>query len=388
MDTWWLLAIPVIFGLGWIARGFDLKELLSESARLPRSYFNGLNFLLNEQPDRAIEAFIEVVKLDPETIELHFALGNLFRRRGEMERAIRLHRNLLERADLPVEFRDQALFALAQDYLRAGLLDRAESAFKSLADTPHADQAAGFLAEVYQLQSEWQLSIEALRRSGADTPTKSRTIAHLYCELAEAAIERKDLKAARDQLARARTADAALLRIVQIEIGIAAAEQAWARIVELADQTLAEHPEFAPQIVEAYIDAAQHVAFSAPGQRPLDAQLRSWFDASPNDALAAVIIKRLEAGGAMSAALEFARVALQRLPRLSQAHALLRLRAAMQGDGDEDLAHITQMMNGMLRSQKRHECRNCGFRAQRFFWQCPGCKQWDTLPYAASPVGP
>ena len=120
LDFWWLLIIPVAFALGWMASRYDLKTLLSENATLPRSYFRGLNFLLNEQHDKAIDAFIEVAKLDPETIELHFALGNLFRRRGETDRAIRVHQNLLSRADLPVTERDHASFELGQDFLKAG----------------------------------------------------------------------------------------------------------------------------------------------------------------------------------------------------------------------------------------------------------------------------
>src|ERR1700709_1248191 len=132
LDFWWLLVIPIAFALGWIAARYDLKHLLSESSNLPRSYFRGLNFLLNEQPDQAIDAFIEVVKLDPETTELHFALGSLFRRRGETERAIRVHQNLLNRSDLPSVELEHAMFELGQDFLKAGLLDRAEDTFKSL----------------------------------------------------------------------------------------------------------------------------------------------------------------------------------------------------------------------------------------------------------------
>src|SRR3970282_2330625 len=124
-DYWWLIGFPLFFGLGWVAARIDIRQIVSESRALPRSYFKGLNFLLNEQPDKAIEAFIEVVRVDPETIELHFALGNLFRRRGETERAIRMHRNLLERGDLGQEQRLAALFELGQDYLKAGVLGRA-----------------------------------------------------------------------------------------------------------------------------------------------------------------------------------------------------------------------------------------------------------------------
>jgi lipopolysaccharide biosynthesis regulator YciM len=124
--------ISLFFAFGWLAARIDIKQLLSESRALPLSYFKGLNFLLNEQPDKAIEAFIEVVKVDPQTVELHFALGSLFRRRGEVERAIRMHENLLERADLVPEQKMTALYELAQDYLKAGLLDRAESCSPSL----------------------------------------------------------------------------------------------------------------------------------------------------------------------------------------------------------------------------------------------------------------
>src|ERR687890_2604584 len=126
-ELWWLLPIPALFfAMGWVAARIDIKHLLRESRAVPLSYFRGLNFLLNEQPDKAIESFIEVVKVDPQTIELHFALGSLFRRRGEYDRAIRMHQNLLERADLAGEQKLQAQMELGQDYLKAGILDRAE----------------------------------------------------------------------------------------------------------------------------------------------------------------------------------------------------------------------------------------------------------------------
>src|SRR5580765_828944 len=119
IEYWWLLALPLFFALGWFAARIDIKQLISESRALPKSYFRGLNFLLNEQPDQAIEAFIEVVKVDPQTIELHFALGSLFRRRGEVERAIRMHENLLERADLAEDQLLHAMVDLGEDYLKA-----------------------------------------------------------------------------------------------------------------------------------------------------------------------------------------------------------------------------------------------------------------------------
>src|SRR5881409_2897690 len=149
-ELWWLFGFALFFGLGWLAARIDIKQLLWESRQLPRSYFKGLNFLLNEQPDKAIEAFIEVVKVDPQTVELHFALGSLFRRRGEVERAIRMHQNLVDRADLATEQRLTALHELAQDYLKAGLLDRAEEMFLKLKGTGYEQSALKFLLEIYE----------------------------------------------------------------------------------------------------------------------------------------------------------------------------------------------------------------------------------------------
>ena len=154
-EYWQLLFFPLFFGLGWAAARIDIRHLVKESRALPRSYFQGLNFLLNEQPDRAIEAFVDAVKVDPQTVELHFALGSLFRRRGETERAIRMHQSLVEREDLPQDLKLQALAELGQDYLKAGLLDRAEEVFEKLRESPMAEEAKRNLLEIFQLEKDW-----------------------------------------------------------------------------------------------------------------------------------------------------------------------------------------------------------------------------------------
>ena len=159
IEYWWLLALPLFFALGWFAARIDIKQLISESRTLPMSYFKGLNFLLNEQQDKAIEAFIEVVKVDPQTVELHFALGSLFRRRGEVERAIRMHQNLVERPDLAQDQKLNALYELAQDYFKAGLLDRAEELFLKLEKTTHAEESLNFLLEIYEQEKDWYKAI-------------------------------------------------------------------------------------------------------------------------------------------------------------------------------------------------------------------------------------
>ena len=193
-DLWWLLPIPaVFFALGWIAARIDIKHLLRESRALPLSYFRGLNFLLNEQPDKAIESFIEVVKVDPQTIDLHFALGSLFRRQGEIDRAIRMHQNLLDRPDLPAERRVAATYELAEDFHRAGLLDRAEELFTKLNGTPFEHAALGHLISIYETEKDWAKAIAATRRMEelAKQPY-FKEIAQYHCEIAQTALLRAD----------------------------------------------------------------------------------------------------------------------------------------------------------------------------------------------------
>ena len=169
-ETWWLLGIPLFFALGWIAARIDIRHVINESRSLPRNYYKGLNALLDEDPDKAIEIFVDIARLDPETAELHFALGSLFRQRGDIERAVRVHQNLLARPDLSNETVGKARFELGQDFLKAGLLDRAEETFHQLAGTHYANQASRALLEIYQREKEWKRAIEAalaLQMSGA-----------------------------------------------------------------------------------------------------------------------------------------------------------------------------------------------------------------------------
>src|SRR5512133_3143312 len=195
-EYWQLLFFHLFFGLGWAAARVDIRHLVKESRALPRSYFRGLNFLLNEQPDRAIEAFVDAVKVDPQTIELHFALGSLFRRRGETERAIHMHQNLIEREDLPEDLKLQAMAELGQDYLKAGLLDRAEAIFDKLRESKLSELAQRNLLEIYQLEKDWEKAI----RIAAELPDMATQteIAEYYCELAAGELirSRRDTAAA------------------------------------------------------------------------------------------------------------------------------------------------------------------------------------------------
>ncbi len=212
-EYWWLLGFPLFFAFGWMAARIDIRHLVRASRELPSSYFKGLNFLLNEQPDKAIEAFIEVVKLDPETIELHFALGSLFRRRGEYDRAIRMHQNLLERAGLAAEQKVQALAELGEDYLKAGILDRAEEVFVKLQETSLNSRAKTHLLEIYEQEKDWTRAIEFAKRLAAESgEARSRDEAQYLCELAASEAASSRPEAARAHLEAALEANRKCVR--------------------------------------------------------------------------------------------------------------------------------------------------------------------------------
>ena len=159
-EYWWLLTLPLFFTLGWLAARVDIKQLLSESTTLPAAYFKGLNFLIADQPDKAVEAFTEAVRANSESLELHFALGSLFRRTGEVDRAINLHLDLLDNKELAEPQKRAVKAELAQDYLKAGLYDRAEELFKSLDDSRYRQPALRALLEIYVREREWARAIE------------------------------------------------------------------------------------------------------------------------------------------------------------------------------------------------------------------------------------
>ncbi len=271
IEIWWLLALTLLFfALGWIAARIDIKHLLRESRALPLSYFRGLNFLLNEQPDKAIESFIEVVKVDPQTIDLHFALGNLFRRQGEIDRAIRMHQNLLDRPDLPPDKRETAVFELAQDFHRAGLLDRAEDLFTKLDGSAFEHQALGSLLQIYEQEKDWPKAISATRRM--ETLAKRpyfKEIAHYHCELAQGSLLRSQADEGRryiDQaLAEYKLCTRATMLLGDLEAqqgNDAAAIASWQRIES-------QNPAFLGLVADRLADAYRRTGDIAQGIRVL-----------------------------------------------------------------------------------------------------------------------
>ncbi len=377
-EFWWLLGFPLFFALGWLAARVDIKQLLTESRALPSSYFKGLNFLINQQPDKAIEAFIEVVKVDQQTVELHFALGSLFRRRGEVERAIRMHQNLVDRADLGSEQRLVALHELAQDYLKAGFLDRAEELFLKLRGTAYDQQAAAFLLEIYQQEKDWQKAIDIARnmehgsgRSGA------REIAHFYCELGQAEIVRGAAEQAREYLDQALAVNRKCVRAYILLGDLAMAEHAPEEAIEAWKRIEAQNTAYLPLVAEKLLAAYKQLGRVDEGM----ALLRGYLASYPSlDLLNAVFQSVLERDGA-AAANEFVRGELRRYPTLLGLDRLLEAQVLeAPADRRRDLELMRNLVHQHTRSLSLYRCDNCGFKARQFYWHCPACHGWETYP--------
>jgi lipopolysaccharide biosynthesis regulator YciM len=375
-EPWMLLVFPLFFGMGWLAARFDIKELLSESSALPSSYFQGLNLLLNEQQDEAIEAFIEVVKVDPQTIELHFALGSLFRRRGEVDRAIRMHLNLVERGDLNEEKRQQALFELAQDYLKAGILDRAENSFADLQATRYEKESLDFLLEIYQKEKDWLKAINMTQRLTALTGiSHGKEAAFFFCELAVMELSLQQKEAAMVHLEQALAVDPrgvrATIMLGDIEVSAARYLQAieiW-RHIELQDV------QYLPLVAERLLQAYRQSKNENDGIALLQEYLVKYPSLDLMNVLFNAILQR---DGAESA-YKLVRDELKRHPTLLGLDKLLEATLLdVRTERRADVELVKNLVHQRTRALAMYRCKRCGFKAHQFYWHCPACNGWET----------
>lgn len=410
-ETWWLIFVPLMFALGWIAARVDIRQMLSENRSLPSSYFKGLNFLLNEQPDRAIDAFVEVAKLDPETTELHFALGSLFRRRGEMERAIRVHQSLLSRADLPQADRESAQHELAQDFLKAGMLDRAELAFDQVLETRFAVPAIRALIRIYEAEHDWPRAIDAVKRLRAMIDEPVPQLVHYQCEraVAEMATKPPNLVAASQALDAADNAATALrgqargqaseARIAMLRAQLARHQNSLGDECAYLTSVLTIAPEYASLVAAQILDCHTRMGREAEG---LDLLQKHYLRYPALDTFN-VVFRELRRQQGYQPAWAFARDALRNNPSLLGLDRLLEAELAFEDSGQADSLKVAPGLTadgavsvpadiaagadlGLLRSLihkhtqrlDRYSCKTCGFEARHYYWQCPGCNSWES----------
>lgn len=337
-------------------------------------YFEGLNFLLNEEPDKALEVFLRMVEVDDETVETHFALGTLYRRRGEVDRSIRVHENIMARPNLQPNHREHGMFALAEDYFRAGLYDRAEQLFQRLAESSGRRVGAlRHLLRIYEQQSEWHQAIAVYERLAyLVSPEYPTAIAHYYCELAEHAHSRGEYAAARELLRKVREHQRHFPRGALIRADIALAMNEPERVLQLCRRVVELHPQLLPLALPRVTRALK----LAPSAQLKDA-FASWVHsdaAGRADIAYAAIVAGLENEPLV---LECLRDFLRSDPNLGD------LVPALVGDpamlDEERLRSLATALGRIFRRTQRYRCVECGLASASHFWQCPGCRSWDGL---------
>jgi lipopolysaccharide biosynthesis regulator YciM len=375
-DLLWLL-LPLAAWSGWAAARVEQKRNLAHFD-LRSAYFKGLNFLLNEQPDKAIEIFIQVLEVNSDTVETHLALGNLFRRRGEVERAIRVHQNLIARPTLDKMQRSQALLELGQDYFKAGLFDRAENLFLELAEIRlHSEQALRFLMHIYQQEKEWDNAISACRKlARVSGKNLNDVVAQYYCEQAEDALASGNLAHAREHAKKALANDSACVRASIVLGDIEAAEgrhkeaiKAWKRIED-------QDPHYLGEV-------AQRLAASFR-QLGEEEGMYAYFDSAlqrhGSIALMLALTDVIEGRDGIEVAEDFVVKWLRRRPSVQGLHRLITLNL-IQADGSvrEDLTLLKGLLERLMQTQQGYACQQCGFKGKSLHWQCPGCNRWNTI---------
>ena len=369
--SWILLGLPVAFTLGWLASRMDLRQLRIENRQAPKAYFRGLNFLLNEQQDQAIDAFIEAVQNDPDTSELHFALGNLFRRRGEYERAVRVHEHLLQRGDLPKPDHDRAQHALALDYLKAGLLDRAELALRKLEGTPFEEEARLALLSIYERSRDWQHAGDiASKLNSAGHGSFSGRLAHYLCEQASSLVAAGDVSKAAELLEQASSQAPNAARPL---IDLAKLNQQRGKS-EAALSTLQQLEKTAPQALPLAASLLVNIAQTPPLMPAIFDLLKTHYQHTPSvDVMDA--IAKLEKDPAISR-----QGYMNHLETEASLVAAARWVSGEKLGTEHNHALVQRALNQATQPLMRYRCAACGFEATQHFWHCPGCQAWDSYP--------
>lgn len=373
------LLLPIAAFSGW---WMAYKKYKRNSARpcddLPSKYITGLNYLLNEQPDKAIDLFIQMLEVDTETVETHLALGSLFRKRGEVDRAIRIHQNLIARPTLTKQQRAHALYELAQDYMSAGLLDRSEALFSDLAeDEIHSSSALQQLIDIYQQEKEWDKAIIVVQKLAVKTNQNfNPLVAHYYCELAEKAYSDGERGKALKLVKRALATDKDCARASILEGDIEKDNGNYKTAIKAYKRIEQQDAEYLPEVITPLLNCYRALGKDSEYIVYLQ-EILNKHDSISIMLLISDLIKKQE--GEKSAA-EFIVDFLEHRPSVRGMDRLIDLNIEQAKDSTrEKLQILKNVTSQILENNPVYQCQSCGFHAKAMHWQCPSCKQWSTI---------
>ncbi len=378
-----LLLLPMAAATGWFVARQSRPREEEEGKLLNPDYVRGISHLVNNDTDQAIEVFIGLMDADEATIDLHLALGSLFRRRGEVDRALRIHQNLVKRPQLKPVHRNQARYELAKDYLAAGVLDRAEEIFLELAHQGmFLVDCLNRLMRIYESEREWDRAIDVAAWLGsAQGRDLGAVIAQYYCEKAEAAARRDDPKAEQGCLKKALAADRHCVRAQMIKARIAEQGDQHAEALKRYRDIVDHHAEFIPEIIESW----KRCVVRLRGADAWMEEVHKCYRSHPDPQLQLALIQASTPLAALDPAAREELLADLRLhPSWVGLHALLN-QSWPQLD-----ASMSAVMRGLadslavpLEQSPRYRCSQCGYSARMLNWQCPSCQEWNsTQPLA------
>ena len=375
---WFFLFLPLAALSGWIiGRRGGQRHGDTQVSRLSSTYFRGLNYLLNEQPDKAIELFLHIAELDKETFETQVALGHLFRRRGEVDRAIRLHQGLVQRSDLSDQQKVQALLALGEDYMRSGLLDRAETVFTDLTRIDQrAPQALKHLIGIYQTERDWEKAIDnASRYEEVSGEPMGKLIAQFECELAERHRSANESGLARAAIARAYQADASSVRAGILEGRIESDAGNHEAAIRAFERAARHDTDYLPEVLPSLMANYKQGADLSGARAFLSEMCEHYRGIAPVLALTHLV----EAQEGVPAARAYLARQLKDRPSVRGEAALIDLTLAEGADPLATLNDLKHITDQLLVRNPSYRCTRCGFGARTHHWQCPSCKEWGTV---------
>lgn len=371
-----IIALAIIIFLLWIYWQKTPKNTLT-STGVPKDYLLGLNYLLNEEPDKALEVLIKTLQVDSDTIETYLALGHLFRRRGEVDRAIRIHQNLIARPSLSKNERIQALLALGQDYLRSGVYDRAERLFLEVIDSKlYLQESYTYLLDIYQQEKEWEKAITVAEKlSALSSNNIGREVAHYYCELALETQRKSGYETAFRYLKKAYQYDKYCVRASWLQ-GDWEKEAGNPKIaLGYYREAITEDPDFLPEILPAIVSCYEQLQ----DEKALMNELKTLLMQYPRISLILTMAERLQKTEGNSAAVDFLAQQLQQKPSIRGLNYFIQLQQGRSDLENRDLQLLRRLTESLLKDRPIYRCVQCGYASKILDWHCPSCKHWNTI---------
>lgn len=382
-EAWWLLIPLGCFALGWFAARVDIRYVLRDARALPSAYFRGLNFLLREQHDKAVESFVDVSRRDPHALDLQLALGSLFRRQGRVGEATSIHQSLVDRHDLPKEKRELALFELAQDFHSAGLFDRAENVYEQLTGSAYEAEAVTKLASVLEQEKAWQKAIAARERiQRLSGEPQGRFIAQYHCELADLALAAGDQTQVDRQLASALESNRNSARVALITFRAAMKAGNDAAALASLQELQRTRPELTVLVTDDIVALFEKLG---KPQEAVEQLAAAQAEVSTTLGLSRLVDASMKIEGRDQALGRLTR-ALRSQPSAREVARLLELESDKHdADAAGTMKDVAQLLRNATEKAPGFHCGHCGFRAPRYYWKCPGCNEWES--FRATPLG-